>query len=448
MALSPVVAKGYTSDDLVNQMKLNSPTIKLEKIKLEQSKLDHKKAIGDFFPVIEYSMMGAYIANPIKEITISTEDILNMIEWPQGVNPAVTPGTYIPIYDGMESSHYSFSLSLKQPISTWGKIVKQMEIYDELVNIQSNTLSFETKKAETEIRTRAEAYAYLMELEKTLERANKDAEELEELVESTTKEGMSTDKDYLTALASSKLIKYAYENVVAQKEGQVDALSMLTGIKELKKEDLNITPLTLDEYKKILEKDELAMIGAAIGTNKEPIQMLDSAVEIAKDQHYVSKVSMPYTPDIGLIASLSYSGPRFPFIEKGWSSSDDWNAIVGVSIKGTLFDGTKQFREKSKTKLGIEKAELEKEKNVQTIINNVKSTRREIKVLLISIEAKQAAVEEKQEALRIATDKYESRQITRLDYLKASLEEAAAAGELWQEYINLATKYYTLLLLT
>ncbi|MDY3768991.1 MAG: TolC family protein, partial [Sphaerochaetaceae bacterium] len=155
-----------------------------------------------------------------------------------------------------------------------------------------------------------------------------------------------------------------------------------------------------------------------------------------------------YAPDVSILASLSYGGSRFPFIENGWSSADDWNAFVGVNIKGTFFDGTKQYAEEKKTRAGQEKARLEMEKNVREIINTVKETRRSLNVTLSSIDYKETELKQKQELKRIAYEKYEARQITRIEYLKASLEEHVKQAEVYKEYIKLSTLYYTLSMLT
>lgn len=435
----------YTPDDLVESMKQNAPSIKIEEAKLRQSKADRQKAMGDFFPKIDYSLSGAYIANPIDKIRVSSEDLLALFTWPEGVPTPVTSTDYVEIYKGMEHTQYSFSLSLVWPILTWGKLIKQHSIYSSLVTVQENKLSLEQKKSEVEIRSRFEAYVYLQQLIKTLETTKEEAEELYTLVTSTTDEGMSQDSDKLNAEVALRAAEWGYDNAVSQRDAQVDSLSLLTGIYTLKGEDLENVTLSKEDYQKILDdRDELSMVASAIGSDKEAIKMLNEAISIADDQEYVSLASMPYAPDVSVLASLSYGGSRFPFIEKGWSSTDDWNAFVGVNIKGTFFDGTKQYAEEKKTKAGQEKARLEKEKTVRELINTVKATRRSLKVTLSSIDYKETELKQKQELLRIAEDKYESRQITRIEYLQAALEAHSKEAEVYKEYITASTLYHTL----
>lgn len=443
------VFASYTPDELVQSMKENAPKIKIEEANLRQSKADRQKAMGDFFPKIDYSLSGAYIANPIDKIRVSSEDLLSLLTWPEGVPTPGTTSDYVEIYKGMEHTQYSFGLSLTWPILTWGKLIKQHSIYSSLVTIQENNLSLEQKKSEAEIRSRYEANAYLNKLIAVLKQTKVESEELYSLVTSTTDEGMSVESDKLQAEVALRAAEYGYNNAVAQKDAQIDSLSLLTGIYTLSDDDLGDIVLSKEEYKKILdENDELSMVASAIRGDKEAIKMLNEAIKISDEREYISLASMPYAPDVSILASLSYGGSRFPFIENGWSSADDWNAFVGVNIKGTFFDGTKQYAEEKKTRAGQEKARLEMEKNVREIINTVKETRRSLNVTLSSIDYKETELKQKQELKRIAYEKYEARQITRIEYLKASLEEHVKQAEVYKEYIKLSTLYYTLSMLT
>lgn len=439
----------YTSDDLVQIMKENSAQIRIEEANLKQSKADKQKALGDFFPKIDYSVSGAYIANPIDKIRVSSEDLMSMFTWPAGTPQPNANDEYIELYKGMENTQYSFALSLTWPILTWGKLIKQHSIYSSLVTIQENKLSLEKKKSEAEIRSRYEARAYLDKLSGVLEQTKADAEELYSLVTSVTDEGMTVESDKIEAEVALRAAEYGYNNAVAQKEAQIDSLSLLTGIYTLNEDNLGYEVLSKEEYRQILEeKDEMNMVSSAIRGDKEAIKMLNEAIKISDDREYISLASMPYAPDVSLLASVSYGGPRLPLIQTGWSSSDDWNAFVGLSIKGTFFDGTKQYAEEKKTRAGQEKARLEMEKNVREIINTVKETRRSLNVTLSSIDYKETELKQKQELKRIAYEKYEARQITRIEYLKASLEEHVKQAEVYKEYIKLSTLYYTLSMLT
>ena len=443
------VFASYTPDELVQSMKENAPKIKIEEANLRQSKADRQKAMGDFFPKIDYSLSGAYIANPIDKIRVSSEDLLSLLTWPEGVPAPGTSSDYVEIYKGMEHTQYSFGLSLTWPILTWGKLIKQHSIYSSLVTIQENNLSLEQKKSEAEIRSRYEANAYLNKLIAVLEQTKVESEELYSLVTSTTDEGMSVESDKLQAEVALRAAEYGYNNAVAQKEAQIDSLSLLTGIYTLNEDNLGYEVLSKEEYRQILEeKDEMNMVSSAIRGDKEAIKMLNEAIKISDEREYISLASMPYAPDVSILASLSYGGSRFPFIENGWSSTDDWNAFVGVNIKGTFFDGTKQYAEEKKTRAGQEKARLEMEKSVREIINTVKETRRSLNVTLSSIDYKETELKQKQELKRIAYEKYEARQITRIEYLKASLEEHIKQAEVYKEYIKLSTLYYTLSMLT
>lgn len=435
----------YTEEDLVSLMKTNSASVKSSELGVSKARLERQKAIGDFLPKIDYNATAAYIGNPLGPINISADSIIAAIDMPAGTIGNLKPGTYVPVYGGMENSYYSFSLQLTQPIITWGKLTKQYEIYDSLLNIEENKHALKLRKDEAEIRTRSASFAYLNELEVTLENAIKDANELSGLVEKTKNDGMTTEEDRLKILSTIARLENAYINADTTKQTQVESLGLLVGVYDLSEKDLNLTYPDIEMYKELLEtKSEISMVAAAVAPSKETIKMLDRGVKVAEDKRYVSYASMLYAPDIGLMASLSYGGSRFPFVEKGWSSKDDWNAIIALRMQGTLFDGTKQWANLSESKEDVENAKLQKETSVQTIINAVKSTRRSLELSLSSIKYKESVYNEKKEAFRIASEKYENRQISRIEYLTASLEEKGAEADVYTEYIKANTLYNTL----
>lgn len=443
-SISQVFAS-YTADDLVDIMKTNSPSVKSSELSVSNSRLEKQKALGDFLPKIEYGATGAYIANPLGPINISADSIIAALDLPSGAIGNLKPGAYVPVYGGMENTHYSFSLSLTQPLITWGKLTRQYQIYEALENVEMNKHSLKLKKDEAEIRARVSSLALLKELTSILDEANKDAKELSGLVEKTTDDSMSTKEDLFSSLSASLKIQNAFVSANSERVSQLESLGLLTGIYDLKEDEIVLEIPALDEFKSFLSsQSELSMVASAISSDKEAIKMLDTSIDIAEKKRYVSYASMLYAPDVALMANLSYGGSRFPFIESGWSSKDDWNAIIAIRLQGTLFDGTKQWANLSESKNEVEKANLEKENAVQTLINTVKSLHRELEVSISAIEYKEAVKNEKEEAFRIASSKYETRQISRIDYLRSSLEAKGAKADVYTEYIKAITIYNTL----
>lgn len=473
---------GLTKEDLVKMAESSSPALRIERTKLAQSEADKKKALSSMLPKLDYSAVFGYQTNPYTMNMDNLKAAINGLgayafngaaaSYKQTIgndfNPLQPPtdpaalAAWRQVYGlkqiaeadssqfdvSLPHSYYSVGLTLTQPLVTWGKLYKKNTIYEALVDVQKNNLSLETKKLETEIRTRSEAYVYLSQLSASLSNAQKDADELADLVNSTLDEGMVTEADLYTALSTSAMITYANENAESQKEEQINQLGILTGAYNLKGSDLNITTLSKEEYAKILEdRNELSMVASAISSDKEAVKMLSKAVDIAEDMQYIANASI-MAPNIALLANASYGGSVKSLEKDNFNgSTGSFNFTVGLTLQGTLFDGLGQWADKNKADAGVEKAKLEKEKTIQTLINTVKSTRRELKVTLANINYKETVLKEKQEALRVASDKYDTRQISRIDYLKASLEAVAAETEVYQEYIKASTLYHTLSML-
>ena len=78
--VAPVFAESdtkYCIDDLIQSINNNNTKIRKADEEVVQAHLDTKDAEAGYQPVIELSLMGMYMANPlIDDITINTNDIL------------------------------------------------------------------------------------------------------------------------------------------------------------------------------------------------------------------------------------------------------------------------------------------------------------------------------------------------------------------------------------
>ena len=96
-------------------------------------------------------------------------------------------------------------------------------------------------------------------------------------------------------------------------------LSLYSGIQNLSLRQLEINP------KKVLllpwSKEEAEEKSK---TGNDDLQIAFLATEIRKQEASLAKKMASGIPDIGLQIDLSYSGPRFPFIETDWFGQDDW----------------------------------------------------------------------------------------------------------------------------
>ena len=436
----------HDANSLISSMRERNPAVISGRLALEQADLDVSSAIGNFMPKIAYGANAYYIANPPGRVTLDAQDALSLSGWSQGASASM-PGNYATIYDGMDNSHYSFSLGFVQPVSTWGKLSSNLRIAKALRGVQSDRVSQIELQSEMGIRAAVESLSYLDEMSSVLSEAESQADELVKLAEAVRSAQMAVDKDVLSALSVASAIRYAKAKCDMMVSNSLMSLRSISGISDLALDDIERSPSSFDDCIKLLSQDELSLVSGAISPEKAAIIISDRMKDIAGGMRAISGASALYAPDLMLVGGVSYSGSRFPFVESGWYGEDRWNAVLGLRLSGTLFDGGNQFFRIRRDDLQIMIAENDAERTVDGISNEVRSLRSQLNTSVFAIRFKQAESDEKRELLRIAEEGLSNGSVSRLEYLRSSLESARSEADLLSERIRCSTCYWTLMTL-
>ena len=169
-----------STKDLSSSMLASNPEIRKAREEVAKAQLDVKDAKGGYSPTIDLTVTGSYIANPIDPIRINLGDYIDTSMY--GIR-----NDYITLYEGQENMYYQFSLSMTQPIFTWGKITNAVKLYQTVYEARLLQLDDAMDKAQTELCTRVAALHYLLEIQNLLEKQTEIASRLTVLADDAQK---------------------------------------------------------------------------------------------------------------------------------------------------------------------------------------------------------------------------------------------------------------------
>ena len=444
--VSPAFAeKGnkYGFNDLVQSMNANNTKVRKADEEVIQARLDRKDAEAGYQPTIELMLMGMYMANPIiDDITINTNDILLQM----GMSPL--PQSYdLTLFDGIDNMFYNASISITQPLLTWGKIINSVNLFKSVESAREMQRRDLGNQLITELKARLAALSYLAEIEDSLNQIIAVSDELVSLAEKGGEEGMILEEDVLDARMQAGEASVSLKEIEKQKTMLVDGLRVLTGIPDLEPEEI-VYEVDESEFDAVLSSSLESLVALATAPSAPALQMLGKSGEAMEYAKKIANASMYGVPDIGLQLSLNYGGTRFPLFEKGWSGEDDWGLNVTVAFKTTLWDGGKILNNVKRAESQIRSNDIDMDSAVETLTTNVTDayTNAELSAAKIGyqeIKLENAKLKAEREELR-----FEAGSSSRSDILQNELERLQDEIDLVSEKINLAQNCYTICYLT
>ena len=257
-----------TIDDLNSSMLSNNLAIKKAKEEINKASLDISDAKSGYAPTIDLTVTGSYIANPIDPIRVNLADY---------ISTPVAGGTkdYVTVYQGQENMYYQFSLSMTQPIYTWGKLDNAVRIYQKVYDVKVLQLQDIIEQNQTELRTRVAAVYYLNEIKSLLEQQTSITQRLVELAEEASSNGMMLATEALGVKVQARQIDVALSKIEQQLQLMQTALRNLTGIKDLSIEDLEFNEESFDyEVESLISIDFDSLSAKVLSDNRTNFKLL------------------------------------------------------------------------------------------------------------------------------------------------------------------------------
>ena len=348
----------YNYDSLASSLRLNNTKLQAAYQDVVQAKLDTKDAKANYHPTIDLTVSGSYIINPIGPITVNASEL------------GLPYNQYITLYKGMENTLYQTSLSLQQPIFTWGKISNGVKALKEVESVRSLQLTDTENQLNAELKSRLSAIYYMDDIISLLNEQKSYADRLVELAHAAQEQGIMLAQEVKENEINALQVDVTLSEINAQYSSNLTALRTMTGLLDLTREDISYIP-DEESFYSLAKEDRNALIKSATSQSQPTLQMLSHMQSAMEYSEKVSKASVYWKPDFALQVSASYGGSRLPLVETDWYRQDDYNGMVTVAFKTTVWDGGKALNNIKRSESNVANAIISRDEAINTIITTL-----------------------------------------------------------------------------
>ena len=341
-------------EEAEEMMMRNNPDIRSAEEAVVQAGLDLKDSKASFSPTISISGSMTYMSEPlVGPVIMESSDILSQMGL--GSYSDMASG-YVTLYDGMENTMYMGTLSLTQPLITWGKLGKAVDLYKNILTAQSLRKDDTVAQNKAELRIRVWSMKYLEEMEGLVDEAMALSKELVDIAKSSYENGMILRQDWLEAEISSLEVEVKKAELDDNYSSLMEGLRSLIGDYSVSYSDF-ILPEDESFLYKYRESNLDDLILAATGEDSNNLKAIKNLIGAYTNQKTIADRSLYGIPDFALQAQLTYSSSRLPFIETGWKQNDNDSLNLSIGFKTTLWDGGKAINDVKRAQSNIRSAE-------------------------------------------------------------------------------------------
>ena len=354
LLFSSLLYASITMEEAEEMMMRNNPDIRSAEEAVVQAGLDLKDSKASFSPTISISGSMTYMSEPlVGPVIMESSDILSQMGL--GSYSDMASG-YVTLYDGMENTMYMGTLSLTQPLITWGKLGKAVDLYKNILTAQSLRKDDTVAQNKAELRIRVWSMKYLEEMEGLVDEAMALSKELVDIAKSSYENGMILRQDWLEAEISSLEVEVKKAELDDNYSSLMEGLRSLIGDYSVSYSDF-ILPEDESFLYKYRESNLDDLILAATGEDSNNLKAIKNLIGAYTNQKTIADRSLYGIPDFALQAQLTYSSSRLPFIETGWKQNDNDSLNLSIGFKTTLWDGGKAINDVKRAQSNIRSAE-------------------------------------------------------------------------------------------
>ena len=354
LLFSSLLYASITMEEAEEMMMRNNPDIRSAEEAVVQAGLDLKDSKASFSPTISISGSMTYMSEPlVGPVIMESSDILSQMGL--GSYSDMASG-YVTLYDGMENTMYMGTLSLTQPLITWGKLGKAVDLYNNILTAQSLRKDDTVAQNKAELRIRVWSMKYLEEMEGLVDEAMALSKELVDIAKSSYENGMILRQDWLEAEISSLEVEVKKAELDDNYSSLMEGLRSLIGDYSVSYSDF-ILPEDESFLYKYRESNLDDLILAATGEDSNNLKAIKNLIGAYTNQKTIADRSLYGIPDFALQAQLTYSSSRLPLIETGWKQNDNDSLNLSIGFKTTLWDGGKAINDVKRAQSNIRSAE-------------------------------------------------------------------------------------------
>lgn len=451
--LSPLFAEevasketsSYTFEKLKASMESGNAELRKATEVYNQSLLDVKDAKANYQPTIELLLTTTYMPNPpIGKTSISVDELSSQL----GVTiPGATSGEYVTLYKGMKDIYYNAGLTMTQPLYTWGKIPKSVELYSEIASIRALAIEDEADKLSVELKTRLTALCYMDELFSLIDETKTKADELVSMSENAYENGMLLKEDVTKAKISALEIDVKKQELKKEYTDNIKSLQTISSIDDLGSGDIEYD-VNEEEIKALASLSREVVLALTTRSDSATVSMLKSQTKAYELKKEIADASLCWKPDFALQVSLTYGGTAFPLIERNWYRANDYGLYLTFAISTTVWDGGKKLNAVKYAESEVQGTIADYDNAVNELTTAAETNLSQIELSLTKLDYYALKLEETEERLELLQRQYDAGAISKTDVLSQEIEVLTEKMTIIQEKITLSQAAYTIAYLT
>lgn len=443
-----VTGGAYTYDMLYQMVLENNAEILLARENYTQALLDVKDAKASYQPVIGATVGASYTLNPlIDKIEVTAGQLGTISALPPGMSPVLLPPEDLLVFDGIPHFGYAFSLSLQQPVFTWGKITHGVRATEAAAEARRLQVALLEKQQASALEVQLCVLRYLEQIEQLLGQQTEYSNRLVALSEDAERNGVLVQQDVLEAKIQAALIPVTLEEIRQQKESTLQVVQRMTGMNNLQPEQIAFIPPE-QKYLDLAAVDQSELEAAALDPSRETFAILDNVIAAADNARKVAVDSLYWKPDIALQISAGFSGDLEKLLKGTASVSSDLNADISIGLKTTLWDGGKKLNDIRRRESELRSASVNRDDTVLAVTQEMRQQCRAMSTAVLKIQYQELKITAAESDIVRQEQMLQTGYGSERDVLQARITEATEKINLIQEKINLAVAAGTVYALT
>ena len=453
-----------TYDDLRSSMSANNTALLSAGEEYTSALIDVEDAKSNYHPQIGYTVAGSYVLNhqtmDLSGVQYTLGDIAPGVKKLEGLADSSltamfpvlnelkglsnTPvGISDPVSIDVSDPYLSASISLVQPIYTWGKVTSNVKMNEEIAQARALQIGDTQAQLDAQLKASLASLYYLKDFDDILQEMKSDADELVDIARSGSEAGVALSQDVAQAQVGAKQLELAIVQVRTQVDTLVSQLETLTGIRGLTPEMIDYVP-DEDFYAQIANADRRILELQATGNGQATMQMLDHMVSATQYAQKAADRSMYVVPDIALSVSADYSAP----MTRDFVEHSAWGVTVAVALQGTIWDGGQRLNDRDRAESATRSAQIARQQAVETIRTTLAQNFASIDLALAQIDYQDADIAMLEDQLAVEETKLEYGTGSRQDVIQKRIELNQAKLDRLTSRITLATSCHTVEYLT
>lgn len=414
---------------------------------------DLRDAKSNLHPQITYTLAGSYVYNH-QVMSVPTDDFKDIdfgkyISLDPSFPGSILNGMKLNLPDEISLTipvsdpYLNASVSLIQPVYTWGKLTSSIDMYEEIEAARALQIGDTEARLDATLKAYLSSLYYLRQVSERLEGMKEDTDQLVQLANDSSEAGLILSQDAAQARVSARQIDMTLTQVRTQMDTIISQIEVMTGYGNLTADMIDYTP-DEDGMRALAQADRAMLEAMATSASQNSMQMLTHMINATQAAKKAADRSMYVVPDIALSVSANYTAP----LTSSFIDNSSWSVTVAVALQGTIWDGGKNLSARDKAESAASSAEISRKEAVNTIKTTLAQNFAAMDLALAQIDYQSANIEMLDSQLELEKTRYEYGAASRQDVLEKQLECAQAEIERLNAFISLAGSAYTVEYLT